>query len=176
MTATMTMSKRSTRRNPAAAYPSPKALALDASLTRTQRIALLERWKRDLEARAEAVDEGMPPRPFEPRARPHLRDVALALEMLADDDERIAAEDPPPRANVPYDHIPFAPSADPVDGGLPATGTRSGRRPHLSRGEIGFWALAVGILALFGAPLLAGAAGMLLLLAIVLTRLPFLEG
>ncbi len=175
MSSTLKAPDRITRRNPAAAYPSPKALALDASLTRAQRIELLKRWQADLESRAEAVDEGMPPRPRgrPGRRRPDLRDVALALDLLDSDQERPTSDEK--RMDVPYEVIPFAPSADPIDEGTPTMADQDSSRPRLRTASIVFWGAAIVAAALLGAPLLAGAAAVLLGAAAILTRLPFIE-
>ncbi len=47
--------------DPAAYYPSPDAIVVDAGLTRTQRLRLLSEWAQDILDRQVADNEGMAP-------------------------------------------------------------------------------------------------------------------
>ena len=175
MSATTTATPTPFLTNPARTHRSPKALAADASLPRARRVALLQRWKRDLQARDAAIAEGMPA-PTTGKAysqRPDVRDVALALESIRDAERPTTTGEG--RLDVEPAHIPLTSTA----GTKPVTTDRTDEErddaPHLSRGEVVFWSTAIVATGLMGAPLLASAAGALLLFALILTRLPFFD-
>lgn len=185
MTSPSTTHLRDARRHPAAAFPSPAALAADASLSRAERIEMLQRWERDLEARAIADDEGMPPR----RRTTDLRDVALALRSLgvAPNTSQTSSTsaaintsgamnstettgtptDDGARRDVPYDAIPLGRTTAAEDFVVVPPPRRPWSAAAIVLGVLAI--LAMGM-AFAGAYVLATTAGGLLILAALLLR------
>ncbi|TFU01024.1 hypothetical protein EUV02_11945 [Polymorphobacter arshaanensis] len=65
--------------DPAAFFETPQAVVDDASLSRAEKLQLLDEWAQDLADRSNAADEGMVP----DRAGPIDRDVRTAAAVVA---------------------------------------------------------------------------------------------